>query len=62
MSPYSALAIGRRRILAMTCRRCGELKPGREFERYRRSRRDKTTYIDRRCKTCRWRHLDRQGR
>lgn len=61
MSPYCALAIGRRTLLGMTCRRCGVFKSGNQFERYRRSKRDKTHYVDRRCKECRWRHLDRQG-
>lgn len=64
MSPHSALAIGNRTVLAMTCigPKChGQLHAGTNFERYRRSARDKVDYIDRRCKGCRWKHLDRMG-
>lgn len=61
MSPYSALAIGRRRVLGLTCHRCGHFRSSSEFKRYRRARRDKIEYIDRRCLTCRWGHLNRAG-
>lgn len=54
-----ALVIGRRTVLAMTCWRCGELKQGHEFDRFGRGRYGGgTPYIDRRCKPCRWRHLE----
>lgn len=58
MSPNSPLAIGTRTVLAMTCRVCGKLKQGHEFERYPRNRRDKHWYLTRRCRPCRWRDLE----
>lgn len=51
-----ALELGRRTLLAMTCWGCGVLQSADEFERYARKR-GQTQYIDRRCRTCRWRHM-----
>lgn len=53
--------IGHRTVLAMTCRRCGQLRQGSEFgKRKCRDRRGGlTAYLDRRCNTtCRWRHME----
>jgi len=50
-------SIGERTVVAMTCTKCGELKDGAHFERYRRSVKDRIEYITRRCRTCRWVHM-----
>jgi RNase P subunit RPR2 len=53
----TAPAVGHRTVVAMTCSKCGELKPGSAFERYRRSAKDRINYLTKRCRTCRWRHM-----
>lgn len=56
------VAIGPRTVLALTCLTCGVLKPGSEFGRRWRGtgpwHPGKTAYIDRRCKPCRWKHIE----
>jgi hypothetical protein len=54
MNPHH---IGHRTVVAMTCGKCGELKTGDQYERYRRSVRDRIAYITKRCRVCRWRHM-----
>jgi RNase P subunit RPR2 len=49
-----ALALGGRTLLAMTCRRCGNLLPGKAFGFHLRNLRDKRPYVDRRCTNCKW--------
>jgi RNase P subunit RPR2 len=44
---------GHRTVLALTCTRCGELKPGAMFERRPRLP-GAPAYLDRRCQPCRW--------
>lgn len=59
MAPRLALQVADRTVLAMTCGTCHRLCPGDAFDRYRRSGRDRLSYLSRRCRTCRWAHLDR---
>lgn len=54
-----ALAIGQRTVVAMTCWRCDRLLSGDHYHRFGRGIRGAgRAYIDRRCRTCRWRHLE----
>lgn len=53
------MRIGARTVLAATCLRCGELRPGSAFRYHRRNTRDKKAYIDRRCGTCQWARMPR---
>lgn len=48
------LSLGRRTVLAATCRKCGKLKQGKEFDFRVRNARDKWPYIDQRCTNCKW--------
>jgi hypothetical protein len=48
------LTLGSRTLLAMSCRRCGILMPGKAFHRYPRRLNDRRPYIDRRCANCKW--------
>jgi RNase P subunit RPR2 len=50
-----ALYLGERKLLAMTCRLCGELKSAESFNRRRCNN---GTYVSRRCKPCTWRHAE----
>lgn len=49
-----ALALGGRRLLAMSCWRCGKLLPGNKFGYHYRNFKDKRPYVDRRCVDCKW--------
>lgn len=48
------IRLGRRTVIAATCRKCGKFKQGREFGFHRRNFRDKWAYIDQRCTKCKW--------
>lgn len=48
-----AMALGTRPLLAMTCWRCGQLKPESEFRRHPRHW-SQPSYVDRRCIPCRY--------
>jgi RNase P subunit RPR2 len=50
-----ALYLADRPLLAMTCRLCGELKPGTAFNRRYCAG---GTYVNRRCRPCSWRHAE----
>jgi RNase P subunit RPR2 len=54
MNPHH---IGHRTVVALTCSKCGELKPGTSFDRYRRRVTDRIEYLTRRCRVCRWQHM-----
>jgi hypothetical protein len=43
--------------VALTCASCGELKGGDQFERRARVH-GGPAYLDRRCRPCRWRHME----
>jgi RNase P subunit RPR2 len=49
-----AWILGRRTLLAATCRKCKKLLPGSAFGYHLRNMRDKHEYIDRRCTDCKW--------
>lgn len=48
------MRLGRRRLLAATCLRCGQFCQGEQFRYHRRNTTDKHAYIDRRCGACQW--------
>ncbi len=48
------IRLGRRTVVAATCRKCGNLKQGKEFGFHYRNTRDKFPYIDQRCTNCKW--------
>lgn len=52
-----AHSLGSRTLVAMTCYACGVLKDAQHFRKHRR-RDGQIPYIDRRCRSCRWRHLE----
>lgn len=54
MALPSAFRISGRTVLALTCRKCGQLAPGSAFGRHARKLTDPRTYIDRRCTNCKW--------
>lgn len=57
MAPRRAMQVGERTVVAMSCRQCGKLKSGDQFPRYRRSFKDRMSYVSRRCRTCWWDRL-----
>jgi len=52
------VTVGTRTLLAATCLSCGILKPGGDFKRHKRNKRDKVAYIDRRCSQCKWKLME----
>lgn len=50
--PWYRTAVGARRLVALTCSVCGQLRDGDQYER--RPRSTGPAYLDRRCRACRW--------
>jgi hypothetical protein len=51
------MALGFRTLLLMTCWVCGETKGPEEFTRHMAGN-GKGPYIDRRCRPCKWKHME----
>lgn len=52
--------IGQRRLLLLSCAKCGHLKPAGDYIWTPRKPGERA-YLDRRCRTCRWAHLTGEG-
>jgi hypothetical protein len=48
------MRIGRRTLIAATCRGCGKFFSGNTFHRYPRRILDRRPYLDLRCTNCKW--------
>lgn len=49
-----AWKLGGRRLLGLSCVRCGKFLPGEKFKSHRRNSKDQIEYVDRRCLDCKW--------
>lgn len=54
----SAMYVGQRTVLAMTCRGCGKLRSGTAF---RRRVCNNGSYIKRWCRDCDWRNMEQSA-
>lgn len=48
------MRIGRRTLIAATCRKCGKFFQGKVFHRHPRKLSDRRPYLDLRCVNCKW--------
>jgi hypothetical protein len=48
------MRIGRRTLVAASCRKCGKFMQGNSFGRHARKLSDPRPYLDLRCVNCKW--------